>query len=364
MGSKRTRTASTSSNGEAMVNVQKLEHIAPEFQAFIGTQGPASIIVGPDGAPSPNKPSDETVANSSSSSIPHQPWSQSTTSTTSPSKHMKKDGASPVKPGSGQKKERGSSGDSHSDKKRSSSGHHRDKHSSKPGSSLTSQGKESHQVAPTPDEQPIAKAQEDSPSKQVSVSATTASEETSLVKREDEEKRRHKDKKEDKHKKKKEKKEKKDDKERKHKSKKKSKDRDKDKERSRSSSNQLKLNIKMGTPTVSPGRTKEEQGSSQATTPSGQPAIPKIKLKLMGGSNVIVHPDSNSTSSSSSKKEKDSRKRSSSSGKIDKLEGPAAKMARVIGTDPNKEARFLEESFKKNDRKIVKPRLLPQTENK
>jgi len=120
----------------------------------------------------------------------------------------------------------------------------------------------------------------------------------------------------------------------------------------------------MGTPTVSPGRTKEEQGSSQATTPSGQPAIPKIKLKLMGGSNVIVHPDSNSTSSSSSKKEKDSRKRSSSSGKIDKLEGPAAKMARVIGTDPNKEARFLEESFKKNDRKIVKPRLLPQAENK
>ena len=54
---------------------------------------------------------------------------------------------------------------------------------------------------------------------------------------------------------------------------------------------------------------------------------------------------------------------SSSSVKLDKLEGPAAKMARAIGTDPNKEARFLEESIKKtNDRKIVKPRLLPQTD--
>ena len=72
---------------------------------------------------------------------------------------------------------------------------------------------------------------------------------------------------------------------------------------------------------------------------------------------------SNSHSSSKKDRDKDSRKRSSSSVKLDKLEGPAAKMARAIGTDPNKEARFLEESIKKtNDRKIVKPRLLPQTD--
>ena len=66
---------------------------------------------------------------------------------------------------------------------------------------------------------------------------------------------------------------------------------------------------------------------------------------------------------SSSKKDRDkdsSRKRSSSAVKLDKLEGPAAKMARAIGTDPSKEARFLEENMKKSsDRKVVKPRLLP-----
>ena len=71
-----------------------------------------------------------------------------------------------------------------------------------------------------------------------------------------------------------------------------------------------------------------------------------------------------SNSHSSSKKDKDSRKRTSSSVKLDKLEGPAAKMARAIGSDPSKEAKFLEESFKKkDDRKIVKPRLLPQTDS-
>ena len=37
-------------------------------------------------------------------------------------------------------------------------------------------------------------------------------------------------------------------------------------------------------------------------------------------------------------------------------------MARAIGSDPKREERFLEESFKKKDeRKIVKPRILPQT---
>lgn len=393
---KRTRTISTNSNGEAMVNVQKLENIAPEFQAFKGTHGPASILVGPDGQPSPRKgPEDSTVG---AVPVAHQPWVQgsvgSTTTasvsshTSSPHKLVKKDDVSPVKGGSGHKKERRSSGDSHSDKKRSSSGHHRsDKHTSKSGT--VSQGKEKVEaVDPAPPPPSLA----DSPAKQASVAASgvqSIGQEISPSKKDEEEKRKHREKKDDKHKKKKEKKEKKekkdkkdkkerkegdekkDDKERKHKSKKKSKDRDKEKERDKdrtkvpsgnsSTPSVGKLTIKMGTPTVSPGRStsEQEQSSSQATTPGSQPAIPKIKLKLGGNITQIITPESNS----SSKKDRDkdsSRKRSSSAVKLDKLEGPAAKMARAIGTDPSKEARFLEESIKKtSDRKVVKPRLLP-----
>jgi len=373
---KRTRTISTSSNGEAMVNVQKLENIAPEFQAFKGTHGPASILVGPDGQPSPRKgPEESTVP------VAHQPWVQSSTGstttpsvpnhTTSPHKPVKKEDVSPVKGGSGHKKERRSSGDTHGDKKRSSSGHHRsDKHVSKSGT-VPQLKTESADPAPPPP------SLSDSPAKQLPVIAAAelnVGQDISPSKKEDEEKRKHREKKDDKHKKKKEKKErkegdeKKEDKERKHKNKKKSKDRDKEKEREKdrnkapsgnSSTPSLgKLTIKMGTPTVSPGRStsEQEQSSSQAATSGSQPAIPKIKLKL-GGVTQIITPES------SSKKDRDkdsSRKRSSSAVKLDKLEGPAAKMARAIGTDPSKEARFLEENMKKSgDRKVVKPRLLP-----
>jgi len=385
---KRTRTISTSSNGEAMVNVQKLENIAPEFQAFKGTHGPASILVGPDGQPSPRKgPEESTVP------VAHQPWVQSSTGstttpsvpnhTTSPHKPVKKEDVSPVKGGSGHKKERRSSGDTHGDKKRSSSGHHRsDKHISKSGT-VPQLKTESADPAPPPP------SLSDSPAKQLPVIAAAelnVGQDISPSKKEDEEKRKHREKKDDKHKKKKEKKEKKEkkdkkdkkerkegdekkeDKERKHKNKKKSKDRDKEKEREKdrskapsgnSSTPSLgKLTIKMGTPTVSPGRStsEQEQSSSQAATSGSQPAIPKIKLKL-GGVTQIITPES------SSKKDRDkdsSRKRSSSAVKLDKLEGPAAKMARAIGTDPSKEARFLEENMKKSgDRKVVKPRLLP-----
>jgi len=400
---KRTRTASTSSNGEAMVNVQKLEHIAPEFKAFKGTHGPASILVGPDGQPSPSKVSEDPFPgpppSNGSSVAPHQPWIQpagpspTTQATTSPPKPVKKESVSPVK--SGHKKERGSSGETHSgsqsqEKKRSSSGHHRsDKHSSRPAS--TPQVKDKADPAASlssTDPAPPPPSLADSPAKQqVAVAATeqATAQEISPSKREEGEKSKHKDKKDDKHKKKKEKKEKKEkkdkkdkkekkegddkkeDKDRKHKSKKKSKDRDKDKERDRSKVSSdtptTKLTIKMATPTVSPGRAAEQQqSSSQAATPGNQPAIPKIKLKL-GGNVTVITPESNSHSSSKKDRDKDSRKRSSSSVKLDKLEGPAAKMARAIGTDPNKEAKFLEESIKKtNDRKIVKPRLLPQTD--
>merc|ERR1712228_837094 len=52
---KRSRTTSSSSNNDAVVSVQKLENLAPEFQAFKGISGSASIIVGADGLPSPGK---------------------------------------------------------------------------------------------------------------------------------------------------------------------------------------------------------------------------------------------------------------------------------------------------------------------
>jgi len=45
------------------------------------------------------------------------------------------------------------------------------------------------------------------------------------------------------------------------------------------------------------------------------------------------------------------RDRSASSAKLDKFEVPAAKMARATGSDRNIEAKFLEESFKKREKR-------------
>ena len=45
------------------------------------------------------------------------------------------------------------------------------------------------------------------------------------------------------------------------------------------------------------------------------------------------------------------RDRSASSAKLDKFEVPAAKMARATGSDRNVEAKFLEESFKKKEKR-------------
>merc|ERR1712154_526505 len=59
---RRNRTTSNSSNNDAIVNVQKLENLAPEFQAFKGITGGASIIVGADGLPSPGKVKKESFA--------------------------------------------------------------------------------------------------------------------------------------------------------------------------------------------------------------------------------------------------------------------------------------------------------------
>ena len=57
----RARTASTSSNGtseQPVVNVQKLESIAPEFQRMLKDTS-SSILVTPDGQPSPRKREEE-----------------------------------------------------------------------------------------------------------------------------------------------------------------------------------------------------------------------------------------------------------------------------------------------------------------
>ena len=217
---KRTRTISTSSNGEAMVNVQKLENIAPEFQHFKGTHGPASILVGPDGQPSPKKGPEESAG--TGAPVAHQPWVQASTGSTttpsvpnhntSPHKPVKKEDVSPVKGGSGHKKERRSSGDSHSEKKRSSSGHHRsEKHISKSASVPQVKTETSDPVPPPP-------SLSDSPAKQVPAIAAAehnVGQDISPSKKDDEEKRKHRDKKDDKHKKKKEKKEKKEKKDKK-----------------------------------------------------------------------------------------------------------------------------------------------------
>ena len=55
----------------------------------------------------------------------------------------------------------------------------------------------------------------------------------------------------------------------------------------------------------------------------------------------------------SGKKDKDSRKRerTASMAKLDKFDVPAAKMARAMGNDPRGESKFLEESFKKKERR-------------
>lgn len=271
---KRSRTASSSKDPDAVVSVQKLENLAPEFQAFRGSNAPASIILGPNDRPSPSK---------------------------------KKEGdPSP-------KKERQ---ESSQDKRRSGSGASREK-------------------------PPEAGASNSSPSKS------------------EDKNRDHKKKKEKKEKKSKDKKDKRkegepkkdDDKDKKHKKdKKKSKDKDKEKEKERDKdkSKNPSVKIKMsatGTPSGSPGRDSGQEGGS------GMPAIPKITLKLGGGITRIAGGDGDTDSGS--KKEKDSRKRerSASSAKLDKFEVPAAKMARATGADPSRESKFLEESFKKKERR-------------
>ena len=226
---KMTRTASTSSNGEAMVNVQKLEHIAVEFQEFKGTHGPASILVGLDGQPSLSNVSEDPfpvpTPSNGSSVAPHQPWTlpegcpsnahiSQASVTISPATPVKKEFVSPVKSGSGSgsgsghKKEREGCGETHTDsqskeKKRSSSGHYRsDKHSSVPASTTQVKDK-AHPAVSLSSSDPASPthSQADSPAKQ-QVAVAAAAQEISPTWRGEGKKRKHKDKKDDKHKKK------------------------------------------------------------------------------------------------------------------------------------------------------------------
>jgi len=109
----------------------------------------------------------------------------------------------------------------------------------------------------------------------------------------------------------------------------------------------VKIKLNSGTPAGSPGR---DNGAQEAGgSGSSMPAIPKIKLKLHDGSVRVA----GGGDDSGSKKDKDSRKRdrSASMAKLDKFEVPAAKMARAMGNDPNRESKFLEESFQKKERR-------------
>ena len=58
-----------------------------------------------------------------------------------------------------------------------------------------------------------------------------------------------------------------------------------------------------------------------------------------------------SGSGSATKKDSRKRDRSASSAKLDKFDVPAAKMARATGSDRNVEAKFLEENFKKREKR-------------
>jgi len=88
---------------------------------------------------------------------------------------------------------------------------------------------------------------------------------------------------------------------------------------------------------------KGDQGDMQAP-------IPKITLKLGGTvTKVTGQQEAGSTpsskshhSSSSSSSSSSSHKRKAPPSTTRLVEGPAAKMARAIGTDPGKEAKFLE----------------------
>merc|ERR1712062_688134 len=245
---KRNRTTSSSSNNGAIVNVQKLENLAPEFQAFKGITGNASIIVDADGLPSPGKVKKESF--------------------TSPLKE-KKAGAE--------------------DKRRSISGHNK---------VITEAAQKS------PEDKTKEKGLED--------------------------KKDHKKKKEKKDKK--EKKEKKDkkrddeskelkDEERKHKKeKKKSKDKDKERER--------KMKIMPVAETDNVGTVGEQSGQAPL----------KLKIVMSG-------------TGSAGKKDSRKRDRSASSAKLDKFDVPAAKMARATGSDRNVEAKFLEENFKRREKR-------------
>jgi len=394
----RTRTVSTSSsNAEPFVNIQKLESIAPECQTFKNSIGPASILL-PDGQ-------EELQQVAHEEQFPPQDLQQTQTSRQEhhqkiSSHHQDKS----RKSGSGSEKashhrSTSSSHRSSSEQKRSSGQHHPPNiqninhiQNDQPQQPLVPPPVITTEPlppisAPSLPEKTISpeKAPHPSPVKQKEGGAIVSAPGSEEAKRH-KEKDRHKDKEHKKHKKEKKSKSHKDDKERKDKKdkhhdhskegkdehrsskhkKSKSKHKEKDKERGEknhmsssvvndtggSDTPQLKIKLKT-TPSVSP---RVEPAQTTSNTPSQpNPSIPKIKIKFGGseigqvvsGSESKADRHSKSSTGSSHKK----RERSQSSTKLD---GPAAKMARAMGTRTEPEAKFLEEHFSTEKRKSSK----------
>jgi len=345
----------TSTGGEAssdpVVNVQKLESIAPEFQQMLKEAPPSSILVTPDGQPSPRKREEERRKEVERKRGEEKEKSHDKRRTTSghSSSHNS------TQRGSSQPSDKVPSNHERSDK--AASNHEKSSNHEKPPSasshrpgpaSVSRAGNPSGNPQSLPAGQP---ALVDPNQQQSNMQQHSSSGEK------EHKKEKHKHKKEKKEKKdKKEKKEKRDkeegsevksEKEREtgggdHKKHKKDKKKHKERERSRekdAKTPSLKIKMAGGTPSMSPSK-----GEGDMLAP-----IPKITLKL--GSTVTKvtgQQEAGSTPSSKSHHSSGSSSSSSSSHKrkappsTTRLDGPAAKMARAIGTDPGKEAKFLE----------------------
>jgi len=346
--SSRSRTLSNSQGGEPVVNVQKLESMAPEFQNLTETvrrgAQPSSILVDKDGHPSPTKSlgggSSHRSSGSARESVPPVSAAPPAPSGGSGSSGSGRDSSSPGK-------HHHRSDSSSRDKKHSSSSSHHHRSSSNSSTrqpalpSTSTSGSNETLVSPEKSRPPPSTQPQQPPSKPQPPPPTTAvppvvihglkEETTKLDSLDSEENGKHEKKhKEHKKKEKKEKKEKKDKKKDKHgdrerdskekedehrkkdKKKKKDKDRDRDRERGAGDQEHFKLVIK-----GSGGHHTASTTTPASSPPPNHKPLPKLKIKL-GGTPAVE-------SSERSKK----RERSDSSAKLDI---PAAKMARVMGT--------------------------------
>jgi len=353
----------TSTGGDAsadpVVNVQKLESIAPEFQQMLKEAPPSSILVTPDGQPSPRKREEERRKEQERRRGEEKEKSHDKRRTTSG--HSSSHNSSTQR-GSSQPSDKAPSNHERSDKtasnheKSSASSHEKAPSASshRPGPASVSRGNGERASSGNPSNLPSG----GQPANLVDPSLQQTNMQQPSSGEKEHKKEKHKHKKEKKEKKdKKEKKEKRDkdegssevksEKEREtgggdHKKHKKDKKKHKERERSRekdAKTPSLKIKMAGGTPSMSPSK-----GEGDMLAP-----IPKITLKLGGTvTKVTGQQEAGSTPASKSHHSSGSSSSSSSSHKrkappsTTRLDGPAAKMARAIGTDPGKEAKFLE----------------------